>query len=48
MKDVGQFTIQRPEKRFLKIEELAKEINKNLGGGINFEIETNSNEITGY
>lgn len=48
MKDVGQYTIQRPENRFNQIEGLAKDLNKNSGGGINFEIQTDSNEITGY
>jgi len=38
MKDVGNYTIHRPNKRFEKIEQLANQLNKSNKEGLKFVI----------
>lgn len=50
MKDIGQHTILRPDKRFPLIEKFTQKTNKEVSANkdFNFVIDTKSNKVTGY
>lgn len=50
MKDIGQHTILRPDKRFPLIEKFTQRTNKEVSTNkdFNFTIDTKSNKVTGY